>query len=599
MTVGIPLAILKEPGGEHEVVLNFSGVRWTMYVDGRLLDNDFPVGQPRWPAKAEWKLDPESVKTAAVYAPAIDPERREARTPEVSPHIQYWMPRGHNDWVGDVVTCFHDGRYHVFYLYDRRHHQSKFRVRRALLRAPLDDGLPTWTEHEAATPLEEQWECIGTGVPLSRRQILPQLRPAHDARVYLCEKTSLPLQWDYLKKHGRTRGFERAATPGFPAGSTYAASDDGGSHFRKSNVLFHPCENPSVYVDPGGKLKMMANYGSDGIWESDAIDGGWHCVRPGFPPGGDCTFFFRWGKFDYIIGGFKNLWSKPADWPDSAYEDVVRKGLDFYDGLAVPSITGVPGGRFLMAGWVPIRGWGGTLVLRELIQFPDGRIGSRWMEELTPRTERPVSLRCGSPRRIVPRGRRTIPAELRRRAFPGARGVGSPSRSCPNRASRRPASCKFARTKAEPNSAPGPEDLRRQGEVPARRRRAARDREADRRRSTIHGPRHREGRRQARRLADRRGGRGAADDDLLPPRPGREAAAVPCGWCGAQERSARAVRTLNAPASGLRTNLRSSSGTPATSRSNSSPRSFQPNSLSAGELDTLTRSTTWRRCQTC
>ena len=46
MIIGIPLAMLNQPLGEHEVILNFSGVRWTMYVDGKLLDNDFPLGYP-------------------------------------------------------------------------------------------------------------------------------------------------------------------------------------------------------------------------------------------------------------------------------------------------------------------------------------------------------------------------------------------------------------------------------------------------------------------------------------------------------------------------------------------------------------------------
>ncbi|MCY2924123.1 MAG: hypothetical protein NT031_01565, partial [Planctomycetota bacterium] len=151
-------------------------------------------------------------------------------------------------------------------------------------------------------------------------------------------------------------------------------------------IMFHPCENPSVYTDPSGQLRLLANYQSKGIWESDTVDGGWRCVGPDFPPGGDCTFFFRWGRFDYIIGGFHSLWSKPADAPDSAYEDVVAKGLDFYDGSNVPSVVEVAGGRFLMAAWIPIRGWGGFLLIRELIQLPDGRIGSKWMDEITPQT---------------------------------------------------------------------------------------------------------------------------------------------------------------------------------------------------------------------
>jgi beta-fructofuranosidase len=156
--------------------------------------------------------------------------------------------------------------------------------------------------------------------------------------------------------------------------------------------MFHPCQNPSVYVDPEGKLRMLANTGSNGIWESDSVDGNWRCIRPGFPPGGDCTFFFRWGRFDYIIGGFTGLWSKPVDGPDSVYKDVVLKGLDFYDGSNVPSITEITGGRFIMASWIPITSWGGNLVMRELIQFPNGRIGSKWMKEITPETEQPITL---------------------------------------------------------------------------------------------------------------------------------------------------------------------------------------------------------------
>ena len=59
MSIGIPLAMVKKPEGEHDIVLNFSGVRWTMYVDGELLDNDFPFGYPQWSDRNSWKIDKE------------------------------------------------------------------------------------------------------------------------------------------------------------------------------------------------------------------------------------------------------------------------------------------------------------------------------------------------------------------------------------------------------------------------------------------------------------------------------------------------------------------------------------------------------------
>jgi hypothetical protein len=392
MTIGVPLALFERPQGEHDIVLHFTGVRWTMFVDGQLLDNEFPFGYPQWAGTNTWKLDAQYVRQATLHLPAIEPEKKSAEAPGNAPGIQYWTPPGHNSWVGDVATFFHQGRYHVFYLYDRRHHQSKFGCGAHYFEHLSTADFKTWTEHEAATPLDEQWECIGTGVPFVFNNKLCISYGMHTTRVYPREKTTLPAQWDYLKTNGRTGEFKRATAPGIPAGSTYAVSADGITNFQKSQVMFHPCENPSVYTDPSGKLRMMANYGSNGIWESESVDGGWHCISPGFPPGGDCTFFFRWGQFDYIIGGFTRLWSKPVDAPNSAYADVVGKGLDFYDGLGVPAITGVSDGRFLMAGWIPIRGWGGNLVIRELVQFPDGRISSKWMPEITPATESPQTL---------------------------------------------------------------------------------------------------------------------------------------------------------------------------------------------------------------
>jgi len=388
MTIGVPVARLKQPEGEHEVVLNFTGVRWTMYVDGELMDNDFPFGYPRWEPTNAWKRDPAWVKKAELFAPGIEPKKVPAPAGQVAREVQYWTPPGHNTWVGDVATLFYGGRYHVFYLFDRRHHQSKFGCGAHYFEHLSTADFKTWTEHEAATPLEEQWECIGTGTPFEFEHRLCLSYGLHTTRVYPPERTVLPAQWEYLKQHGRTGSFRMESTPGFPAGSTYAVSQDGLGNFRKTRILFHPCENPSVYRDPAGNLRMMANYRSSGMWESGTVDGDWRCLNPDFPPGGDCTFFFRWGKFDYIIGGFKNLWSKPASAPDTAYADEVKAGRDFYDGLSVPSIAEVKGGRFLMAGWIPMRGWGGALVIRELVQFPDGRIGSKWLKEITPETER-------------------------------------------------------------------------------------------------------------------------------------------------------------------------------------------------------------------
>ncbi|MDD3040868.1 hypothetical protein [Bacteroides sp.] len=390
MTVGVPLAMLEQPWGEHEVVLNFSGVRWTMYVDGQLLDNDFPLGYPLAEKMERWKIDTAFVSQAELFYPAIQPERMDGVQAGLQPQVQFWTPTGHNAWVGDVVSLYHDGTYHLFYLYDRRGHQSKFGRGGHYFEHLSTKDFRHWTEHEAAVPIEEQWETFGTGTPFVFNNQLCISYGYHTTRIYPREQTTLPEMYKYLEDHGHTGNFDRHQMAGVAAGSSYSVSDDG-VHFRKTGVLFHPCENPSIYVDPKGDLKMLANYGARGTWASDSVSGGWHCLDENFPLGGDCTFFFHWGNYDYIIGGFTRLWSKQTVQPDSAYQDMVAIGTDFYNGSCVPTITEIFDHRFVMAGWMWMKAWGGPLVIHELVQLPDGRIGTKWMDELLPVTSTKVT----------------------------------------------------------------------------------------------------------------------------------------------------------------------------------------------------------------
>jgi hypothetical protein len=340
-------------------------------------------------AQSTWEIDPSLVSKAEIFFPGIEPKRVALKQPRTSNEIQYWTPQGHNAWVGDVATLYYKGRYHIFYLFDRRGHGSKFGKGGHYFEHISTTDFKTWTEHDAATPIEEQWETFGTGTPFVFNNKLSLSYGLHTTRIYPKEQTMLPLQWDYYNKYGVTGSFRYdTIRGGYPAGSTYSVSEDGISNFKKTKILFHPCENPSVYTDPEGRLRMLANYGAKGTWESKSIDGGWRSINPNFPPGGDCTFFWRWGNFDYVIGGFTGYWSKSATAPEDKFVNGVKEGLDFYNGMNVPAVTQIKDGRFLLAGWIPMAGWGGSLTIHEMIQSPDGRIGTKWMEEIIPSTQK-------------------------------------------------------------------------------------------------------------------------------------------------------------------------------------------------------------------
>jgi hypothetical protein len=353
MTVGFPLACLKEPYGTHAFVLNFTGVRWMLYADGELMDLDFPFGYPDWKTPRVLMIDPAAVQSVRLYAPALQAEAS-SQKPSEQKEAQYWTPHGFNTWVGDVATGFYKGRYHLFYLLDRRHHSSKFGKGAHYFEHLSTADFKTWTEHEAAVLIENQWECIGTGTPFVFEGKLCLAYGLHTERICPLDQTTQPAQEAYLKAHGCTGAFSRDAS-GTPVGSTYSVSEDGAT-FKKTWTFFHMCRNPSVYIDPDGKLRMLANSYGRGMWESTGSTAAGAASVP-ISAGRRLHFLFPVGQ----IRPYHRRFPQPVVEARRRARFRVRrrcqKGLDFYDGLNVPCVTEVGGGRFILAGWTCDYGW--------------------------------------------------------------------------------------------------------------------------------------------------------------------------------------------------------------------------------------------------
>ena len=380
MTVGVPVSIIDRSRSEHKVAVHYNGSHFSIYVDGRLHDNDFPIGTP---APGRIKADiAGSVKDLTLSVSPVTATRIGESTLS---DIQYWTPPYHNASVGDVVACWADGRYHLFYLFDRRGHGSKFGFGGHYFEHLSSADLLNWTEHEEATPIEEQWETFGTGTPFEKDGKIYLTYGLHTTRIYPQERTIQPNIKDNLSMHGASRCIDYdTLTNLMPAGATYAVSEDGGNTFRKSHKLFHYCENPSIWVADDGSLAMYANYGAKGAWVSDDLENGWRSTDPNFPEGRDCTFPFTVGDYDYVIGGFSGMWRKPKGSGISDFTDISSIGEDCYDGLSVPAVTTLPDGRTLMAGWVKILNWGGALAIHEMVECSDGVPGTKFVEELIP-----------------------------------------------------------------------------------------------------------------------------------------------------------------------------------------------------------------------
>lgn len=349
--LGIPLGALRRPFGTHRVKVVYNGAYFTLDVDERR-DEDFPYTALLWPdGDAGSARSPQVRNLAFAFgAPKGAVARDEARA-RGFPGM-YWTPADHNAWVGDVVTTVWDGRLHVFYLIDRRHHNSKGGRGGHWFEHLVTDDLVRWDELPTAVPMDESWEYVGTGTPFRMGDLY-------------CLAYGL-----HTRRHVR---FE-----GLPVGGTYATSVDG-IHFKKSHKLITDDENPSVYNRPDGLFGMGC---VNALKKSASIEGPWEACVTNAPAFGDCPCPFEWNGWHYIIQGFCTM-AKSRTGESGTYEDEVLAGHDIYEGLSVPMVAPWKGNRRLLIGWINhCAGWGGWLCLRELVQEPDGCLGTKWVKEV-------------------------------------------------------------------------------------------------------------------------------------------------------------------------------------------------------------------------
>jgi sucrose-6-phosphate hydrolase SacC (GH32 family) len=101
-----------------------------------------------------------------------------------------------------------------------------------------------------------------------------------------------------------------------------------------------------------------------------------------------CPNWFQWNGWYYFLGGGGNIWTSRQP-----YGPWKRQEHDHIDSLAVPKVGAFTGNRRIYAGWMADNGFGGNLVLRDLVQFDDGALGTRFVPEMIPPTGDPIALK--------------------------------------------------------------------------------------------------------------------------------------------------------------------------------------------------------------
>ena len=384
-SIGIPLALLTNPYGKHEVTIQrMTNAFWTISVDGNTAYDEDSLRERviSWPGRGKVLQYSSRISNLHVTTPA-KMARTEPDSKPITRPIQFWTPDAHNVWVGDVVIgCFRD-RCHIFYLLDRRHHKSKEGTGGHYFAHISSKDMIQWEEHPVAVPIDEWWQTVGTGTPFVWKDRFYLSYGLHTTRFMPQEQTCEGQLQKYFADHGQMGVFPFSEVKGFPIGGSYAVSDDG-IHFTRSRLLFHSVQNPTVYNRTDGLLGCVNSYGGrHGIYVSDHV-GDWKLFDEKIPIRGDCPCEFEWNGHHYLIQGFRHT-AYNEDGRVGGWVDWSTTGDDVYDGLSVPMVTTWKGNRRIMAGWISHPcGWGGWLAFHELVQYPDGKLGVKWLPETPP-----------------------------------------------------------------------------------------------------------------------------------------------------------------------------------------------------------------------
>jgi hypothetical protein len=373
------------PAGAHHLVLRYSGHRLELFADGVLVDEEWPHGTLQASGDAvlrtstndvlEARLWPQSLPDAELFRLSGTPRPAEQILGPQLPVRQFWRPRGHNAYAGDVMPFFHAGRFHVFYLFDRRHHRSKWGLGAHQWAHLSTTDLRHWEHHPLALAITDEWEgSLCTGSPF-----------VDGDTWYAFYATRMPDRSERLALATSPDGIHFTKLRPTPF-------DEPAAPYRRG-----PNRDPFVWKDANGLYKMLVTAelanpelaGRGGALEllTSPDLRHWSPQPPFYLPGywnaqPECSELFHWKGWYYLLFSIDGVaryrlarstagpWTAPPQDILDCPQSRVMKTAAF------------SGHRRLGVSFVADGGYAGNLLFRELVQRPDGTLGTRTPPEL-------------------------------------------------------------------------------------------------------------------------------------------------------------------------------------------------------------------------
>ena len=385
LSLSCPLARLR---GDCEVVIRYTGPTLELIVDGVIVDEEWPIGVPLTDGEDhELVIDDTLVRAVRGWDHALMDREIDELGCAGEPHRQteeniglHWMPAGHNTGVGDCMPFFHNGEYHLYYLFDRRGHASKWGLGAHQWAHASSSNLIEWTHHPMAVPVTEEWEAsICTGSVF------------FDRGTYYC----------FYSVRDNERGPAPLQRSASPDGIRFEKEKGGMNVYLKDPYDPAPARDPCVFRDKTGLFHMLvttqlkkpvmarrrgvlAHLSSPDLknWRQEEP-----FILPGYIDQPECSDYFESGGWYYLI--FSNhgvaRYLKSRD-PFGPWE---KPEANVFDGplSGVMKTAEFAGGRRIGAAFLRRERYGGNLILREIRQTEDGDLRTRFVSELLPRAD--------------------------------------------------------------------------------------------------------------------------------------------------------------------------------------------------------------------
>jgi beta-fructofuranosidase len=300
----------------------------------------------------------------------------------MSSSLQYFKPQAANLFVGDCMPFSHNGEFFFYYLLDEGHHQGLGGLGGHQWALATSTDLCSWEHQPLAIPLDADWEgsiCTGSVIYHEGRYYAFYATRRRDFTQHL----GLALSSDGIHYQKTLPNPFFSPPPGY---DPYHFRDP--FAFRGEDGVFHLIVTAFLYDHPlGARSGCLAHLVSPDLRA-------WELRDPFFIPGSadvpECADTFFWKGWYYLI--FSSGLTAHYRMAKSQFGPWQHPGQDWLEAPAARVMkTAEWKGRRIGAAWLGERSenrdsghflWSGQAVFRELVQFADGRLGVRFVEEM-------------------------------------------------------------------------------------------------------------------------------------------------------------------------------------------------------------------------